>query len=460
MNRKILILVISVAIISLGILFAIEIHKTVLVVDNDQEQAVTFWGFTVNDALKRAGIILYEGDEIQPAQNERISSGGTVSISRVSNVVIAADGKSQTLMTTERTPEKLFELAGIATSLDDLILANGQEIDPRKRLPYAQTHSLQVHRSTKITLNEDGQIHIINSHEGTLGIALWEVGIILNHADQLNPPVDTPLNGQAISATLNRSQEVVIQTQDGVVRTRVLAATVGEALSEAGMPLQGLNYSIPDEDVKIPDHGRIKVVQVSEQIILEQDLLPFGIKYTPLSDVPLDELRVVQVGEYGLKARRVRVTFEDGEEVSRSTENEWTAKEPKPRIVGYGTQVVVQSVSTPDGSIEYYRAIEAYATSYSPCRLGVDYCSSRTASGATLQKGVIGVIRSWYNVMKGQRVYITGYGFATIEDIGAGFSDRHWVDLGFSDDDWVSWSSYVTVYFLTPVPANILWILE
>ena len=113
-----------------------------------------------------------------------------------------------------------------------------------------------------------------------------------------------------------------------------------------------------------------------------------------------------------------------------------------------------------DGPIEYYRAVEAYATSYSPCRLGVDYCSSRTASGATLQKGVIGVIRSWYNVMRGQPVYIPGYGFATIEDIGAGFSDRHWVDLGYTDEDWVSWSRYVTVYFLTPVPANIMWILE
>ena len=121
----------------------------------------------------------------------------------------------------------------------------------------------------------------------------------------------------------------------------------------------------------------------------------------------------------------------------------------------------IQTLNSPDGSIQFYRAVDAYATSYSPCRIGVpDKCSTRTASGANLKKGVIGVIRSWYNSMKGAPVYIPGYGFATIEDIGAGFSDRHWIDLGYSDNDWVSWSSYVTVYFLIPAPTNILYILE
>jgi len=451
---------IAFAVLIIGILVAVEIHKTVMVVDNDQEQAVTFWGFSVNDAITSAGIVLYEGDVIQPGLDERIPGGGTVSITRASRVVIAADGELLTLVTTERRPNKILAIAGVTFAPEDKLLVDGLVFDVQDHLPYTQNHSLQVYRSTLIHLDIGGLDHTLVSTVETLGSAIWDAGIQLHSTDQLTPPPNTPLNGGEISAILNRSQEVFIQTQGGVVRTRVLASTIGEALAEVGMPLQGANYSIPGEDESVPENGRIRVVQVSEEIILEQDLLPFGIQYTALSDVPLDELRVVQVGEYGLKARRVRVIYEDGEEISRNLENEWTAKEPKPRLVGYGTQVVIQSVSTPDGPIEYYRAVDAYATSYSPCRLGVDYCSSRTASGATLQKGVVGVIRSWYNVMKGQAVYITGYGFATIEDIGAGFSDRHWVDLGYTDEDWISWSRNVTVYFLTPIPANIMWILE
>lgn len=444
-----------------GLIATAEFHKSVMVLDNDQEQVVTFWGLRVNDVLLKAGILLYEGDEISPALEDHIPEGGRVIIKRASRVIIEVDGESHTLVTTERQPAEILALAGITLAPDDLLLADGEVVDPEKPLSFAQTHSLQVHRPTEITLEEAGQIRTFFSTAGTLGTALWESGIILNNADQLIPPFDTPLRGQEISAKLERSREIVIQTQASVVRTRVLASTVGEALSEAGMSLQGLNYSLPAEDQPIPLNGKIRVVQVSEEIILEQEPLPFGVEYTPLSDIALDEQRIVQVGEYGLKVHRLRVVYEDSQEISRSIEDEWIAREPKPRIVGYGTQINLQTVDTPEGPIQYYRVIQAYATSYSPCRIGIPgKCSSTTASGKTLQKGVIGVIRSWYNVMKGQTVYISGYGFATIEDIGAGVSGSHWVDLGYSDEDWISWSRTVTVYFLTPVPSTILWLLE
>jgi 3D (Asp-Asp-Asp) domain-containing protein len=206
---------------------------------------------------------------------------------------------------------------------------------------------------------------------------------------------------------------------------------------------------------------------VKEEVLLEQSPLPFGVTQQGLPEVEIDSTQVVQAGQYGLKAQRVRVIYEarpDAEgwqEVDRQIEDEWVAREPQSRIVGYGTNIVVRTENTADGSIEYWRKVEAYATSYSPCRLGIpDYCNTTTASGKQLEKGMIGVIRAWFNYMRGQPVYIPGYGFATIEDIGAGVSGRHWIDLGYSDEDWVTWSNNVTVYFLTPVPADILWILE
>ena len=99
----------------------------------------------------------------------------------------------------------------------------------------------------------------------------------------------------------------------------------------------------------------------------------------------LDTQKVVQVGEYGLTAKRLRVLYEDGIEVSRQTEDEWVAREAKPRIVGYGTNIVVRTLQTPQGPIEYWRAVEVYASTYSPCRLGVpNYCSDITSSGKVL----------------------------------------------------------------------------
>jgi 3D (Asp-Asp-Asp) domain-containing protein len=64
--------------------------------------------------------------------------------------------------------------------------------------------------------------------------------------------------------------------------------------------------------------------------------------------------------------------------------------------------------------------------------------------------------------MAGLRVYIPGYGFATIEDIGAGVSwSTNWVDLGYRSEDYVSWHHYVDVYFLAPIPPleDIMYVL-
>ncbi|MBI9043866.1 MAG: hypothetical protein JEZ06_05230, partial [Anaerolineaceae bacterium] len=80
-------------------------------------------------------------------------------------------------------------------------------------------------------------------------------------------------------------------------------------------------------------------------------------------------------------------------------------------------------------------------------------------SGEPVQQGVIAVRLHWYLQMAGQQVYIPGYGFARILDVGGGIPGEYWIDLGYSDEDYVSWHQYVTLYFLTPIPETIPWIL-
>jgi 3D (Asp-Asp-Asp) domain-containing protein len=128
--------------------------------------------------------------------------------------------------------------------------------------------------------------------------------------------------------------------------------------------------------------------------------------------------------------------------------------------MGYGTKIEVKTATVDGVQIEYWRAVQMYATSYSPCRLGTDQCSSGTASGKSLRKGMVGLRQSWYLSMQGQRLYIPDYGFASVEDVCGGCVGKPWIDLGFSDNNFEPWHSWVTVYFLTPVPANVIYVLN
>jgi 3D (Asp-Asp-Asp) domain-containing protein len=159
---------------------------------------------------------------------------------------------------------------------------------------------------------------------------------------------------------------------------------------------------------------------------------------------------------YGVDAARTRIRYENGLEIWRRVEDSWIALEPQPQVMGYGTKIEVKSIDTPQGVLEYWRAAPMYATSYSPCRIFQGRCDSVTASGATLQHGVAAVSLSHYGSMAGSRVYVPGYGIATILDAGGGIPGRSWIDLGYSDENYVSWHEWVTVYFLTPVPPEEL----
>ena len=132
-------------------------------------------------------------------------------------------------------------------------------------------------------------------------------------------------------------------------------------------------------------------------------------------------------------------------------ESEWVARQPQPRIVGYGTQIVMRTATVDGITIEYWRAITMWATSYYPA-----VTSNTTASGLPLQKGVAAVDIRYIPFYT--RMYVPGYGEVIAADTGGGVIGR-WIDLGYSNEDYVSWHSYVTVYFLWPPPENIVWII-
>jgi 3D (Asp-Asp-Asp) domain-containing protein len=200
-------------------------------------------------------------------------------------------------------------------------------------------------------------------------------------------------------------------------------------------------------------------VRVQERVLVEQEPLPFDTELQPVDDLELDSRKVVQAGEFGLTARSVRIRYEDGQEVSRKVEDEWIARQPQTRIMGYGTQIKIRTMNTPDGPIQYWRAVQMYATSYSPCRIYDDHCDSYTALGETLRKGIVAMTNQWCRTTCGDQVYVPGYGVGTVADTGGGIPGRYWIDLGYSEEDYVSWHQNVTVYFLTPVPSNIMWVL-
>lgn len=365
-----------------------------------------------------------------------------------------------TLQTEERVPSALLIQAGITLDQFDDVLSNEHSINSLDQRVEDDPITLQIRRAVMVTLvTPEGQRQIQTS-AFTVGEALQEAGLEVHANDQVDPPLNSPITQLALTIYHTPAIDLTITADGRTLQTASSARTVGEALAEAGIPLLGLDYSLPSENEALPSDGQVKVVRVSESILLTQKPIPFESELVASADVPLDQTQILSPGEEGLSVQRVRVRYEDGVEVSRVTEEETLVRAPRTRTLAYGTKVEIKTATVDGVTIEYWRAVQMYATSYSPCRLGTSTCGSTTASGKLLEKGVVALRTDLYRSMRGQPLYIPGYGFATVEDACGGCVGKPWIDLGYSDGDYVAWYWWVTVYFLTPVPQNFAYVLE
>ncbi len=371
-------------------------------------------------------------------------------------VVFLIDGKNvYTLTADSATPAALAAQAGLTLRPADRFLLNGQWIPAEMALPVGPTYTLQLRRAVSITLLTPDSQTTFDSTAATVGQALAETGLQLFARDYIAPPPETPLHA-SLTVEYRPARAYTIRADGVEITVKSSAQTVGQVLASGGMALLGLDQSLPAESDPAPADGRIEIIRVVEAVQVVQKAIPFPVRYEFSTELPLGSENILTPGEPGLSLSMVKIRYENGVEVSRSTESESVVRPPVARVVGRGTQVTVQSLDVSGTQLQYWRAVQMYATSYSPCRSGIAGCSSGTASGLPVKHGVVAMTRDLFNALRGSQVYIPGYGVAVIADVGGGFPDgRLWIDLGYSDDDWQNWSGWVTVYFLAPAPAYI-----
>ena len=282
-------------------------------------------------------------------------------------VTILDNNQVITLQTDERIPSALLAQAGITLDPNDRFLVNGLPAAPDEPIAnYPIT--LQLRRATSLTLLIPEGEQKLQTSAFTVGEALAEASFWLRAGDKIDTPLDTPLSTLHSQVSLSSSHTLTITTGDETLQVTSSAPTVGEALAEAGIPLLGLDSSLPSDKEPVPSDGQIRIVRVSESVLLAQKPIAFETDLQASAEVPLDQTRILQPGETGLTVQRIRIRYEDGEEISRLTENETMVRPPKTRVLGYGTKVEVKTAVVDGVEIEYWRAVQMYATSYSPCR--------------------------------------------------------------------------------------------
>jgi uncharacterized protein YabE (DUF348 family) len=358
------------------------------------------------------------------------------------------DGQSTTIQTHATSVNQVLQEARVTLGAYDELQVEG---DLRSPPTDAEQARIVVRRALPFTVREGGTETAYRTTASTIGEALHQAGLTLYLADRVEPDLNTRVSAGML-ITIERSKPVTVRVDGRTTRTRTHRDRVGAVLADLGIVLTGQDYTRPPLDASLGDDATVEVIRVGERFLIEQEPIPFESEWRPDPDLEIDNERLLQEGSPGVRERRVRVRYENGQEISRTLENVYVAVPPTTKVQGYGTKIVVRSLSTSSGSVEYWRRIRMLATSYSAGTSGVSASRDwygRTATAMRMRKGIVAVDPRVIDL--GTEVYVPGYGLGLAGDTGGAIKGKR-IDLGFDDSNLELWYRWVDVYLLAPVP--------
>lgn len=438
--------------------------SSVLIIVDGQERSLRTNQRAVETILREAGIPIEPADIVGPELTAELAPDqSTIIVQHARPVTVIADGNTYRLKSQSTALVDLLAEAGVKLGADDLVVANNQPIDRAAHQTYrfvrapGETAPLKIvlRRALPITLDlGNGDVRQLQSPASTVGQALEEAGVELHLADRISPELNTAIT-PGLKIEVEQSKLIHVDVDGRTLHTRTLRKSIAEVLTDLGVTLIGQDYTQPPLEAAVEANTSVKIVRVREEILIEQETIPFDT--VTIADPAMElDTNVEQPGRSGVSQKRTMIRYENGVEVKRVADPDFVVLQaPQNKELRYGTNVVIRTLDTPSGPIEYWRKIRAYATSYSAATSGTPKTAKWygiTATGLPMKKGMVAVDPSVIRL--GTQLYVEGYGVGLAADTGSGVRGR-WVDLGYDDDNLQGWWWWVDVYLLTPVPANI-----
>lgn len=298
-----------------------------------------------------------------------------------------------------------------------------------------------------ITLNTES----ITTQAATVADVLQEANIQLSEDDRVQPAPETAVT-ENMTIEIIPAFPVTIEVDGRTFPLQTTWHDIPNLLAEAGMALVGQDYTIPAEDTIIQPNDIIQVIRVSEDFQFTDTIIPYETVYQADPELEIDNRALLTAGSPGILRQQVRTRYENGIPVTETVDSEYLAQAPVNEVINYGTNIVIRTINTPEGPLEYWRVVRMKVTGYTASSSGKapsDPGYGITASGLPAGKGVVAIDP---NVVPFRsNIYVEGYGQAVAGDTG-GLVKGRIIDLGFDDGAYETWRGQVDVYYLTPAP--------
>lgn len=197
-----------------------------------------------------------------------------------------------------------------------------------------------LEKEKTITVDDDGMKVQLVSRSNSVGELLEETGTVLGKNDSVSPNQDSPLL-PGMNIFLKRAKNIEITADNKEIETWTYRKDIPEALRENGIVLGRLDKTDPEKGTIIKDGLQIEVVRINEEERTVIEDIDFDTVVKKDSELGWREKKVKQKGEKGKKEVRYKITYKNGEEISRQILGKEIVQEPTDEIVIQGTYVKI-----------------------------------------------------------------------------------------------------------------------
>lgn len=299
-----------------------------------------------------------------------------------------------------------------------------------------------------VTIVVDGKPMVVETRQSTLQRLLDEQTMTIGTHDKVSHQIEHALkNGDKIEIVRSNELSLIVKGKAQTLHTT--KRTVGEALKDASIAFDADDKLIPPANTAIRSGLKVKVIQVSTQVVETKKTIPYDVVEKKDSSLAKGKKETVTKGQNGEIVKKTKKIYEDGVLIEAKLLDEQVVTAKKDQVVRIGTKNPVKALSMQSRK-RVKNAPKAAVSSKTRAkavykRAGVDFNFKRVLSNVTLtaysadfastgkSKGdkYYGITASGARVKEGQTiavdtrvipmgywVYIEGVGYRRAEDRG------------------------------------------
>ncbi|WP_277998208.1 ubiquitin-like domain-containing protein [Zhaonella formicivorans] len=287
-----------------------------------------------------------------------------------------------------------------------------------------------------LNLMVDGKSIQVKTFKSEVGEVLLEQGITLAPEDKVSYELTTPLQ-DGMTIQVIRAFPVQVQVDGKVLQVTTTPTTVEQILKQAKIVLGPHDKVSPSGATFLKSSGKITVQRIGFKEVVQENVIPFQVEREPNASLEKGQTKVIQEGKEGLERKIIKITYQDGKEISRQVVKSEIVQKPVNRRIAYGT---LSMVSRGGHNLRFSQSLVVTATAYT-------HTGNRTYSGTIPKVGTVAVDPDV--IPLGSKLYIEGYGFGRALDVGSAIQGER-IDVFLeSEDRAAKWGrKKVKVYIL------------